>query len=840
MILTKLVQAIGALLVETLSLTVKFNDNGQPSNPEVFNQSKTRIIGVLIGVIVSIKISPNSERSISKLFKQLQKLINDETVFFTLFKEITLEEKKILNKFLKEEFIFDLSNISLCDLYEALLSIELNCENSKVTLKFGKSFRNSLGSYYTPSNLAKSCTELAIDSFIENKIGVSNYSKTIKDNSKKEEVKELLLKSLFADFSSGGGKFLIEIVNYFRNYISTDTTSIEELYTRIHAIDVDFLALEVAKFELLSLTNSWYLFKKISSNYLHGNPLLISYPLASVDERIEIFSKGYTYHEKLGIPFDLINKINVIVGNPPWEKIRLEEKSFFKQFLPSISSLNRKNERYKVIIDLQETNPNLYSYYRNVSDQIEKAKNQIKRNVNLAFSSSGELNTYALFTELAFRKQKKEGVVGLLLKSAIVISPVNKLLFQYLVNNNKIFGVFDFINKNKIFAIDSRERFCFLLLKDSTSDEFYFATNLIDIEKMQDRTNWQIMNKSNLELINPETRMLPNTKGADQMELLLKLVHNNSTFIKTFPKAQFGRIVHFTIHSDFIHKKSAKGLIPILEGKFIHQFDGRFADFSNVSANDNYGSKSMASRISLEKKRDSNYVTKSRFYIGEEKWQKLSKRFNGKYMLAWRSLTSSTNSRTCISTILPFQPASQSIQFLQIENNLLPLICGIFNSVTFDYILRIKLSGIDLTQTIIKQMPTPSLEDFMQVILWEEKNTSLFELINNYVLALLSDDERFADLISANITNKSVLKDDYTDVDKRRLIRNKIDLLVAFAYKVSFEQFCVITKHFGKHFQFKELNLMAIQYKKLLDSNYPISSSRTASAPITPNTRSVL
>ena len=819
MILANLVQSIGTLLVKTLSTTAQFNTVGQLSNPEVFNQSKIRIIGTILGGIISIKINPNSDKSISKLYQQLQLSVGCQSIFYTLFNEITSEENSILNIYFEEEFDFDVSNLSLCDLYEALLSIELECTNNKVTLDFGKSYRNSLGSYYTPNILAKNCVELALDSFIENKIGLSEYSKTQSNPSNKNKVKNLLLKSKLADFSSGGGKFLVELVNYFKNYVSINTKLIEEFYMNIFALDVDFLALEVAKFELLSLTNSWYLFKKINTNYLHGNPLLISYPLTSASERIEIFSKGFIYHEKIGIPFDLINKMDVIVGNPPWEKIRLEEKSFFKQFLPSMSSLNRKNERHKVILSLQKTNPHLYSYYLNVSEQIEKAKKQIKRNTNLAISSSGELNTYALFTELAFRKQMEGGVVGLLLKSAVVISPVNKLLFQYLVNNNKIFGVFDFINKNKIFAIDSRERFCFLMLRDSTSDDFYFVTNMIDIENIQDRTNWQVMNRSNLELINPVTKMLPNTQGADQMSLLLKIIRNNSTFSKVFSKAEFGRIVHFTSHSDFIYKKPKKGVIPILEGKFIHQFDGRYADFSVVSEKNSYGSRSMAIRISLNKKKNSKYITKSRFYIGEEKWKQLSKRFNGNYMLAWRSLTSATNSRTCISTILPFEPASQSIQFLQLENNLLPLLCGIFNSITFDYVLRIKLSGIDLTQTIIKQMPTPSLKRLNSVILWEGRNVALINLINDYVLALLSDDERFVELITTYITNKTLLNDDYVDLNFRRLAQNKIDLLVAFAYKISLEQFCTIIKHFDKHFQSEELDWMAIEYEKLLKLN---------------------
>ncbi len=109
---------------------------------------------------------------------------------------------------------------------------------------------------------------------------------------------------------------------------------------------------------------------------------------------------------------------------------------------------------------------------------------------------------------------------------------------------------------------------------------------------------------------------------------------------------------------------------------------------------------------------DGQEYPQARFYIKNDVWNNLSKNFDNTYIVAWRSLTSATNRRTMLATILPLIPTCQSIQLLQLPGRDMLRILAVFNSIVFDYIVRLKMAGLDLTQTIIKQIPVPDANRF--------------------------------------------------------------------------------------------------------------------------------
>jgi hypothetical protein len=269
-------------------------------------------------------------------------------------------------------------------------------------------------------------------------------------------------------------------------------------------------------------------------------------------------------------------------------------------------------------------------------------------------SNNGELNTYALFTDAAVKLKTKRGVVGLVLKSAIVTSQVNQNLFKYLTKENSVVAIYDFINRKKIFNIDSRERFCFLLLGNSKSEKFSVSMNLNEVSEIEEAKSEIELSYYSLKLLNPLTGMLPNFSSKKEADFLLRVSSHFHFFKDVYKDIRFGRIVHFTSHANFITKTKSEDNIPIYEGKFFNQFDGKFSGFNGVADKLRYGNKSSSVNIDEDKKAIPDFLPESRFFINAEKWQQLSKNHNEKFMLAWRSLTSATNTRTCIATLLPF------------------------------------------------------------------------------------------------------------------------------------------------------------------------------------------
>ena len=101
-----------------------------------------------------------------------------------------------------------------------------------------------------------------------------------------------------------------------------------------------------------------------------------------------------------------------------------------------------------------------------------------------------------------------------------------------------------------------------------------------------------------------------------------------------------------------------------------------------------------------------------------------------------------------LAMILPTCPTCQSIQMLQTENEEeLVLLLALFNSIPFDYFVRIKMPGLDLTQSVIKQIPVPAEDDYKEVIEFNGKEDTLKRHILSYTISILKGESRLSDLV---------------------------------------------------------------------------------------------
>ena len=773
--------------------------NQQNIDPIVLNKEKFKVRGAFISTIFFLKYNKKSNtlNITSDVNNWLKKHFASENLFSSIIDTTDESLKKIIHEHLYN--LIGAESINISTLYETLLSIETGQEKSngkKITK--AKNYRNDLGSYYTPKHLAQSVTKKTMDTFFElNKIQLDN---------KEEALKEIRSIS-FADFSCGGGNFLIEIICYFENILAL--YNLEKQYKKevlksialnIFAYDVDCIALEVARLNLILHINQPDIYKNLQHNFVHANFLLHSVFSTNDTKKIDAFSSGFIYHEQLSLDKNSLRKYDIILGNPPWEKIRFEEKKFYGLYANTIADNHFKASRTHEINKTELAHTGLAAFSKVFKSEIEKAKSDLKKNPFFQLSSKGELNTYALFTDAAAKLITQRGLVGLVLKSAIVTSQVNQYLFKHFVKKKIIVAIYDFINRKKIFNIDSRERFCFLLLSNIQHDTFDILMNLREVNDMDTKPSDIRLSADDLSVLNPQTGMLPNFSTKKEADFLLRVSYDFSSFKDVFNEIRFGRIVHFTNHAAFISKKKIENYIPIYEGKFFHQFDGKFSGFNDLSEDLKYKNKSSSKRLEQTKKDLADYFPESRFFIQQEKWLKLSKNHHEKFMLSWRSLTSATNTRTCIATILPFIPASQSVQFLTTNPKDLLYLAGLFNSVVFDFILKKKLSGIDLTQSVINQIPVPNDEQISKKINFNDGEATIKAHISALVFLLLKNDIRLQCL--QNYTTNI----QYKNTENRFEIIRNIDLLFMFLYGLNDSELELVLSEFGKQYSKNDLS----------------------------------
>ncbi len=786
--------------------------NQQSINPVELNKERFKVKAVFTASIIFLK--NNSNREDCKIVSITNHWLKNTFAAENLFSSIIDNANEGLTKLIDDNLcnMIGVESIDVPTLYETLLGIETGNESNGTKISIAKNYRNKLGSYYTPANLAKSVTGKTIDTFFD-----LNF-----ENIGKEFIKESASIS-FADFSCGGGNFLIAVIEYFENKFAKwnieEEKQLELLKTialNISAFDVDCLALEVAKLNLLLRIKQPILYNSLSVKFIHANFLLQSDFAIDESKKVEVFSSGFIYHEQLGLSKHKLKNYDVVLGNPPWEKIRFEEKKFYALYSNTVADNHFKYSRTNEITTTELNNFQLAEYSKEFKLEIEKAKSDLKKNSFFNLSNNGELNTYALFTDAAVKLKTKRGVVGLVLKSAIVTSQVNQNLFKYLTKKNFVVAIYDFINRKKIFNIDSRERFCFLLLGNSKSEKFHVSMNLCEVSEIEKAKTEIKLSYDSLKLLNPFTGMLPNFSNKKEADFLLRVSYDFPFFKNVYENVRFGRIVHLTSHAEFITKIKSEGNVPIYEGKFFNQFDGKFSGFNGVVDELRYGNKSSSVNINEGKKMIADFFPESRFFINSEKWLQLSKNHNEKFMLAWRSLTSATNTRTCIATVLPFIPASQSVQFLTTNQNDLLYLSGLFNSVVFDFILKKKLSGIDLTQSVVNQMPVPKIEQTISKINFNGDEATIKHHISLLVFSLLKNDVRLNSLFE-NLELRNEIRSESISETVR-----KIDLLFMALYKLTDSEVELVLAEFSKQYSKVDLNWFKIQLHILL-SNYTVS-----------------
>ena len=179
-------------------------------------------------------------------------------------------------------------------------------------------------------------------------------------------------------------------------------------------------------------------------------------------------------------------------------------------------------------------------------------------------------------------------------------------------------------------------------------------------------------------------------------------------------------------------------------------------------------------------------------------------------MLAWHSLTSADNARSCIATLLPFIPGAQSVQFLTLpDQNDLVFLTGIFSSIVFDYLVKCKLSGIDLTQAVINQIPVPSIAvSKSSTLILGDRTESYYNSVYSIVSELFKRDQSLIGIwdrrcIVPLLTNGH---------SENRLL---LEALVAKLYKMSEEEFKYIISCFNGYYKPSEQNEILSYFKEI-------------------------
>lgn len=684
-------------------------------------------------------------------------------------KNRNLERDDIVDEIIRlkdaEKFVRDIDRITdnmedidIAHLYQEYISEDFILHEDGIDFENGKNGRDILGAYYTQNEFAEIIARKAVDDYF--RLNPQRHSNKIK----------------IADYSCGGASFLIPILMVCQE---------KGINAEIYGYDVDPVAVVISRFLMIKI------FPQATDRIfiILGNPLLEE--TSNYAGRFKKAIQGRYYNREMGIKIE--DQMDIVLGNPPWEKIRFEEKKFLHHYIPD-KKIGTKSDREKLLHLMMKNNA---QYYTSLAEDYEAGKVQIKKSNKFQYSGSGELNTYALFTELSSRMIVEHGIVSLIVKSSLFKMPVYSSFFKYLIKKGTLYEIFMFVNKNRIFNIDAREEFSVLYLAKGIPEKLKVVWNLRRYENF-DKQPGIPLSYEELNKLNPETGMIPGIKNIEELKFLLDMADRHEVFGKVYSQCHFGRLVHLTNHSSIIKREKKKGYLAVYEGKFIELYTGKFATFARMTEEEKYKNKATAKLI--EDPQGTEYP-EARFFIKEDGWEKIVKNFNDGYVIAWRSLTSATNRRTMLATVLPLIPACQSIQLLQLDNFKQMLhVLALFNSIVFDYMVRLKMVGLDLTQAIIKQIPVPAIKKYDEIIMFKGINATVSKHLLSRIRKLYENDDRIIGMFQN--------MDIYGVDEERMVLIADIDKIIAKLYGISDQKLKEIALDFHGFYTKEEVDAL--------------------------------
>lgn len=499
---------------------------------------------------------------------------------------------------------------------------------------------------------------------------------------------------------------------------------------------------------------------------LEKNPHAI--PKAQQEEIIRIAREYQFFHWHLAFPdvFRILNEyeqienkgagwsggFDIVLGNPPWDQIQTDPQEFFSGRFPEISNITSQAERDKRIKLLQSEAPELYDAYSKQKRETDAAKAFLHSSGLYPLTSYGRLNMAPIFAERCTQIVSSDGYIGIIVPTGIATDSFNQYFFSNLIESKKLKSLYDFENRDRILfpEVYYRMRFCLLTISgakiNNESPEFvFFALNTTDAVNPLYRFNLTL---DDFQLMNPNTKTCPTFRSVGDANLTKKIYQLSKVLVdrsnsEVENKWEIETFLMFMMNTDSKHFLSSEKLEEIgaeLKGNiyfykdmsYLPLYEGRMIDFM-----DHRYASTVVKKIAMKRSADSCILDEAakknpdifampRYWVEEKLVQDRHREFfDRKWTLGYMSITSSTNERTAIFTILPISGLGNSITGLLSAKSASLQACLLANfcSLLFDYVCKQKISGNNFNQFVIEQTPVLTPEAYQRQLAWLDAET---------------------------------------------------------------------------------------------------------------------
>ncbi|NED22106.1 N-6 DNA methylase [Streptomyces sp. SID9913] len=458
-----------------------------------------------------------------------------------------------------------------------------------------------------------------------------------------------------------------------------------------------------------------------------------------------------------------VGGFDAVLGNPPWERVKLQEQEFFAQRDPRIAEAKNAAARKRLIANLlnDPDGTRLYTEFEAAKRHAEGESHFLRVSNRFPLTGRGDINTYAVFAETDRTLTGPRGRTGVIVPTGIATDATTQFFFKDLVKNGSLASLFEFGNEEKLFiAVKDYVRFCLLTMRSQGTPDtpISMVFKVRQVTQIPDRS-YTLTSRDILRL-NPNTGTCPvfssrrdaditlgvyrrvpvlvdKTKGANGNPWEVSFTRmfdmaNDSHLFR--PNAQANENFNDMMKAGWklngnILVRGKERLLPLYEAKMLHHYDHRFSTYEN--ATEKQLNERTLPRLTPEQHATPNATSLPYYWVPEEdvptgrldktgeeikspgvRSRLAAKGWDRNWVMGFRKICRASDERTAITFIFPRSGIGDSGNILIPRNSkYAPLLYGNSASLPLDYILRQKLGGSNLNFFQFEQLPFFAPED---------------------------------------------------------------------------------------------------------------------------------
>jgi N-6 DNA Methylase len=647
--------------------------------------------------------------------------------------------------------------------------------------------RKRFGIYYTPPEFTQYIVQNTIDDIVKERFAALRQEHSLSEDDLETDKPspkvaaywlaclEAIRQVKICDPACGSGAFLVQAYDLLEEHYSqiADGLRLHDepaaynlgqiapdliLADNLYGVDLSQQAVEITQLALwLRSARHGKTLADLSHNIVQGNSLVADG---------NVHPKALDWRRTFAAIFDRPGGgFDCVIGNPPWERLKLQEREFFAFSAPSIANAVSAATRRERIAELETTNPELFARYLAALDAADRTLTHVRTSGDFPLTARGDINTYMLFAELARKLVAPNGRVGLLVPSGIATDHTTRDFFNELMASKSLISLHDFENKAPVFPDVHRSfKFCTIIfggseVKKPAADFVFFAHSMADLKP---KNHHIALSNADLALLNPNTRTCPIFRNRRDAELTKDIYRRVPILIDESRQEggnpwgiRFVTMFHQTNDAELFHDpvqlkkmkcrhvgnrwtKGKQTYLPLYEAKMVQAYDHRAASVKVTAGN--WVRQGQTEDTTLVEHQNPEFVVQPRWWVEDGEVTRARGGAPAQpASLCFKDVTSATNQRTMIAALIPpvavVNSAPLMIHGENISSRALACLLGNLNSFAFDFVARQKVGGLHLNFFIVNQLPVFPPEHYTKKCLWE-KQTTLETWISERVLKL--------------------------------------------------------------------------------------------------------